>query len=102
MKEPAVAGQPGVASIEDVAEALPEENQLCSNGSEKTIIRMNPDAQDRRVRELSNDFDRGTIVDKEKVKAIKAAVQAGTYHVDAERIAAKLLAIEGELERLHK
>jgi len=102
MKEPPVTGQPGVGNAEQVTEVLSEENHHDSNDGGDTIIRMNPAAHHRRVRELSQDFDRGSIVDKEKVKAIKAAVAAGTYQVDAESIATKLLAIEGELERLHK
>jgi flagellar biosynthesis anti-sigma factor FlgM len=102
MKEQPVTGQPGVGDVDQVAEVLSEEQTLDSNGSGNTIIKMNPATHNRRVRELSQECDRGSIVDKEKVKAIKAAVAAGTYLVDAESIATKLLAIEGELERLHK
>ncbi len=102
MKEQPVTGQPGLGNIEEVAESPAEDSQYDIAASGNTITRINPGTHDRRVRELSQDFDRGSIVDKEKVKAIKAAVAAGTYNVDADSIATKLLAIEGELERLHK
>lgn len=105
MTEEIVTGQPGLRDRETANESLPEPMPVDSARSDRAkckIVNMNPGALHRRAQELSKDFDRGSIVDKEKVKAIKAAVAAGTYRVDADSIAAKLLALEGELDKVRK
>lgn len=49
--------------------------------------------------DLSPNIEEESVVDHEKVKAIKAAISAGTYLVDAKRIAEKLMTIEFHLSK---
>ncbi len=57
------------------------------------------EALNRRARELSTQIEQEPVVDIEKVKAIKAAISAGTYQVDANRIATKLMELEFHLNK---
>lgn len=56
----------------------------------------------RRARDLTQQIEQESVVDNEKVNAIKAAINAGTYLVDADRIADKLIEMEVELTKPSK
>lgn len=58
----------------------------------------------RRAVELSTEIQRGYIVDKnnEKVERIKAEIENGTYEVDAEAIAEKLMEYDFQLADKNK
>ncbi len=69
----------------------------------KHIMRDKP-ADERSVQlyrrpDSSTHVERESNVDTEKVNAIKAAISAGTYLVDADTIASKLMELEIELTR---
>ena len=53
----------------------------------------------RRVEDLSRLIEQEPIVDIEKVNAIKAAIRAGTYQIDANTVADKLMELEFELNK---
>jgi len=55
------------------------------------------EALDRRATELSKRVQQEPVVDKEKVKEIKEAIENGTYEVDADAIADKLLEMEFQI-----
>lgn len=55
--------------------------------------------QNRRTDGLLKDIEQESVVDKEKVRKIKAAISAGTYVVNPEKIANKLLELEIELTK---
>lgn len=55
------------------------------------------DVQYRSTEGLLKYIEQESVVDKEKVRKIKAAIAAGTYKVDAETIADKIVELEIEL-----
>lgn len=55
--------------------------------------------QHRRTDGLLKSIEQESMVDNEKVRRIKAAIHAGTYVVDADIIAQKLIDLEVELTR---
>lgn len=54
----------------------------------------------RRAKEFSTDIQRGSVVEenKEKVDRIKAELENGTYQVDADAIAEKLMEFDFQIE----
>ena len=54
----------------------------------------------RRAKELSTEIQRGSVVEasQEKVDRIKAEIENGTYEVDAESIAEKLMEFDFQIE----
>ena len=67
-------------------------------GDKNNNIKMKLPSLNRHVEELTTSIKRGAVVDKEKVKALKAAISNGTYHIDAESIAEKVLELEPNLK----
>ncbi len=57
------------------------------------------DVHNRRTDGLLNHIEQESIVDNEKVRKIKAAINAGTYVVDPDIIAEKLMDLEIELTK---
>lgn len=53
----------------------------------------------RRAKELSKHIEQEPVVDNEKVNAIKAAINAGTYVIDANNVAEKLMEVEFHLNK---
>jgi len=105
MKKP-VTGQPESRDESDVLELLPvakrsDKSRRHSDSNNNKKKNTHSDALHRRARELSSTVNRGTpIVDTEKVRAIKAALKNGTYQINANAIADKMIVLEGQLERL--
>lgn len=56
----------------------------------------------RRAEELSKHIEQEPVVDIEKVNAIKAAIKAGTYLIDANKVADKLMELEFQLNKPSK
>lgn len=56
-------------------------------------------ALNRRAQELSKHIEQEPVVDIEKVNAIKAAINAGTYLIDANNVADKLMELEFHLSK---
>lgn len=53
----------------------------------------------RRAEELSKHIEQEPLVDIEKVNAIKAAINAGTYLINANNVADKLMELEFQLTK---
>lgn len=67
---------------------------------EEQVIKpeVDSDALHRRAKEFSSDIQRESVMDNEKVKRIKKEIENGTYEVDANAIAEKLLESDFQLE----
>lgn len=52
-----------------------------------------------RLREMGNTLAKLPVVDSQRVEAVRRAIAEGTFEVDAERIARKMLSFEQELVR---
>ena len=70
----------------------PKNNQNKASGESVTALH-------RHAEDLSRLIEQEPIVDIEKVNAIKAAIRAGTYKVDANTVADKLMELEFELNK---
>lgn len=70
----------------------PKNKQKKASGESVTALH-------RRAEDLSRLIEQEPIVDIEKVNAIKAAIRAGTYRVDAHTVAEKLMELEFELNK---
>ena len=55
-------------------------------------------ALNRRATELSSEIQRESVVDNEKVSRIKAEIENGTYEVNAEAIAERLMEFDFRVE----
>jgi flagellar biosynthesis anti-sigma factor FlgM len=64
------------------------------NPADKSLVEPHRQAED-----LLKQVEQESIVDSEKVKRIKAAIANGTYRVDPNTVADKLLEMETELTR---
>jgi negative regulator of flagellin synthesis FlgM len=65
--------------------AAPSADQITLTGSARTL------------QKLSEAVDKAPIVDTDKVAAVKQSIQNGTYTIDADSIANKLLNVESDL-----
>lgn len=75
-----------------------KDNQHPKN-KKKQVSGESVTALHRRVEDLTRLIEQEPIVDIEKVNAIKAAIRAGTYRVDANTVADKLMELEFELNK---
>ena len=54
----------------------------------------------RQAEDLLREVEQESIVDREKVRLIKAAIADGTYQIDPTAVADKLIEMEGDLMRV--
>ena len=59
---------------------------------------IDSDALNRRASEVTKEIQRESVVDKEKVSRIKAEIENGTYKVDADSIAEKLMEFDFQID----
>lgn len=85
-----ISKQPGIAS----AEGPDRKNKMADNHNMRDKPAGEPSVKLYRRAEDLTHVERESNVDREKVNAIKAAINAGTYLVDADTIAAKLMEFE--------
>lgn len=88
-------GQPINADFRRSAKKRRSTNSIKIKKAEKSAR----DSSNRQSEDLRKRIEQEPIVDNEKVRKIKAAIQAGTYVVDAENIAKKLMHLEEELTK---
>lgn len=72
-----------------------------STGTQEKQVRqpeIDSNALHRRAKELSEEIQRESVVDSEKVSRIKAEIENGTYEVDAEAIAEKLMEFDFQID----
>lgn len=69
------------------------------NKQQQIAVDDSVQALHRQAEELSKYIEQEPVVDIEKVNAIKAAIKAGTYLVDANNVADKLMELEFQLNK---
>jgi len=72
-----------------------------SNGTRENQVKLpeiDSDALNRRAAELTNEIQREYVMDNEKVSRIKAEIENGTYKVNPEAIATKLLECDFQID----
>jgi negative regulator of flagellin synthesis FlgM len=82
---------PAKSAVKDSAEL----KEKPVNGVSTDTVEITATAQDIKLATAASSA--APVVNEDRVAAIKAAVQAGNYQVNAERVAEKMLQFEGQL-----
>ena len=101
MTKPA-SGQPVSADFSHAGKRRRLQRRQQRNSTAEQSASSLSDVQNRRTDNLLNHVEQESMVDKEKVRKIKAAINAGTYVVDPDVIAEKLMDLEIELTQPEK
>lgn len=70
-----------------------------STGRPSTVDTVSLTDTAARLREMENTLAKLPVVDNQRVEAVRQAIADGTFEVDAERVARKMLAFEQALDR---
>jgi len=96
MNKPA-SGRPAIVDFSQAGKRRRHQRRGQRNSTADTTAGKPTEVQNRSTDGLLKYIEQESVVDKEKVRKIKAAISAGTYKVNAETIAEKLVELEVEL-----
>ncbi|MCQ4261900.1 flagellar biosynthesis anti-sigma factor FlgM [Stutzerimonas stutzeri] len=74
------------------ASEAPKPGTVNSNASTSDTVQLSPEAQ--RLQQASDKLNDQPTVNQERVAELKKAIADGSYQVDSQRVAAKMLAFE--------